>query len=116
MIRKKLLLNQIKVLYRIAPLTAGHIQHMGYNTCTFDMTQKIVPQACSGMSAFNETGDIRHDKGSPFPHVHNAQIWFNGGEVIIGNFRFRPGQNRKYRAFSYVRKTDQTDIRNQFYF
>ena len=50
-----------------------------------DMSQEARTEAMAVTSAFNEAGDVRHNKGTKVAMFDDAEIWHQSREGIVGN-------------------------------
>ena len=50
-----------------------------------DMSQEAHAEAMAVTSAFNEAGDVRHNKGTKVAMFDHPKVWHQGRERIIGN-------------------------------
>ena len=57
----------------------------------FNMPQEIVPQAPSFGCPFNDPGYICHHEASEVTVFDDAEVGFEGGEFVVGNFGFCRG-------------------------
>ena len=48
--------------------------------------EEAVAEACAFCRAFNQAGDIGHDEAVVFIDAHDAQVWMQGGEGVVGDF------------------------------
>ena len=81
--------------------------------------------SASPRCAGHETGDVheldggRHDAGrmvdlgepveARIGHRHDAHVWFDGGERVVGREAALVREGREQRGFADVRQTDDTD-------
>ena len=77
------------------------------------MTQKTIAQTVTLMGAFNQARNIGHDK-FPLVHIDNAQLGFQGGEGVIGNFRLGPGYGRQESRLTRIGQAHKPRIGHQF--
>ncbi len=84
---------------------------MNENSGSFDVPQKLVPKTLPNMSSLNQTGDIGHNK-TFLPDGHYPQMWFEGGEWVVGNFRARFRNDREQGRFAGIRKAHQPYVGN----
>ncbi len=77
------------------------------------------------MRAFDEAGQIGDDKGaakfsavatSAAIRIDYAEIWFEGCERIVGDFRTRGGNYGNQSGLAGVRETNETNIGQEFQF
>ncbi len=69
-------------------------------------------KADSLAGAFDQARNISHNKSLAAVNIHHAQMWIHGGEMVIGNLRACITDTGEKRGFSNIRKSYQTDIRD----
>ena len=113
---------------------AGHVHDVGVAEEAHDLAdgvgladvcEELVAQAFALRCAGHETGDVheldggRHDAGrmvdlgepveARIGHRHDAHVWFDGGERVVGREAALVREGREQRGFADVRQTDDTD-------
>ena len=88
-----------------------------------DMLQKANAEASALVRSFDEARKIGDDEGAAefgavaagaAVGVDDAEIWFERGERIVGDFGACGGDDGDERGFSCVGKTDEADIGEKF--
>ena len=74
------------------------------------MPQKLMAQASTLGSAFDQTGQVRHHKTLLRPHAHHTQVGVQGGEGIVGNAGARIGDGRYQSGFARIGHAQQAHI------
>src|SRR5205809_5346431 len=84
-----------------------------------NVAQKLCPQPRSGVSAFNQSGNIRNNETlyvRLFSDSDNPEIRLQRGKRIIGDLRTRGRNAGNQSGLSYVRKSDKRHVSQQFQF
>src|SRR3989344_8337843 len=71
----------------------------------FDMAEEFNSKTFAFGCVFDKAGNIGKDEV-----VIDTQVRFKGGEVVVGNFAFGPGQLVQQARLADVRKTDDADV------
>ena len=77
------------------------------------MAQKLVSQADAVAGAFNQTRDVRHNKGFFLSHLDHTQHRRQGGKVVVCNDRLCSADHRNQGRFTHIRIADQTNVCQQ---
>ena len=101
----------------------ARINKMDEEARALDVLQEADAEAGTLMRAFDEAGKIGDDEGAAefgavaagaAVGVDDAEIRFERGERIVGDFGARGGDDGDERGFSCVGKTDEADIGEKF--
>ncbi len=121
--RGKLSGNDLKIVHGIAVGSVAGVDQMRDQPRALDVPQKSDAQSSAGVRAFNQAGQIRHDKRAPaalFRWLSRSAVGGNDAEArlqrrkrIIRDFRMGRGNARDERGLSRVRKSDQAHVRQQ---
>src|SRR5688572_11386129 len=84
-------------------------QHFG----ALDMAQKLVTEAMTFVSAFNEAWHVSNDKASFIAQCDDTEIRRQRRKRVVGDLRFGRRDARDQRRLAGVGKTDQADIGKQ---
>ena len=63
--------------------------------------------------AFDDAGNVRHDKGHALVHIDDPQIGEQGGKMVVGDLGPGVGGNGKQGGFSHIGKAHQAHIRQK---
>ena len=86
---------------------------MHQQTAAVNVAKEIMSQSGAFRSAFNNTGDICHDKGYAFIHIDHTQVGKQGGKMIVGDFGPGVGGNTQQSGFAHVGEAHQAHICQQ---
>ena len=64
---------------------------MDQHFAALDMAQEIMSQAGSAARAFDEAGDVRHDKTLSVSKVNDSEARLQRREVVVCHLRLRAG-------------------------
>ena len=78
------------------------------------MTQESQSQSFTKVSPLNDTGDIRHNKRTIIPVIHDSQVRYQRCKRIIGNLRFRCRHHGQQGRFSGIRESHQSHVGKYF--
>ena len=77
--------DNVEIVGWVAAAEIRDIDEMNEQPSTFDVAQELNAQAVSFVRAFDQAGNVGHDERM-IARLDNAQIWFESGERVIGNF------------------------------
>jgi len=121
----KLAIDDFKGVDWVLVVRIARINQMNKEARALNVAEEANTEAGAFMCAFNEAGEIGHDKSaaklgavpaSAAVGIDDAEVGLERGERIVGNFRACSRDHRDQSGFSGVRKTDQADIREKFQF
>src|SRR6185369_6681390 len=78
-----------------------------------DVPQETIAKPRARMRAFNQTRNVRDDKRTKVSEIDHAEVRFQRGERVVGNLWTSRGNSRDESRLARVRKTHQTNIREQ---
>src|SRR6185503_2258569 len=78
-----------------------------------DMAKELMAEPVAFMRAFDQTGNVGDDEAAIAAQRDDAKIWRQRREWIVGNLRPRRGNHRDECRLARVRKSHESDIRQQ---
>src|SRR5580698_1230889 len=78
-----------------------------------DVLEKLIAEANSFVRPFEQSGNVDDNERFVVGDAHDAQLWFDRREGILGDFRPRRRNDRKQRRLSGIRYADDAAIRQQ---
>ena len=82
---RELLVDRLYILHGISALRAGCIHHVDQYFGALYVSQEFMPESRAVRSAFDQSGDIRHDKSIGAVQIHYAQDRVERRKVIVGD-------------------------------
>ena len=116
----QLLVDDLEVFDRVgAAGCVGDVDQMNQQAGALNVAEELGAQAGAEMRAFNEAGHIGDDEGllvGLLADGDHAEIGFEGGEGIIGDFGLGGGDAGDERGFAGIGIADQADVGQQLEF
>ncbi len=83
---------------------------MDQDARALEMLQKPMAEPVTVVRALDETGNVGHDEAAIVAQAHDAEVWRERREGIVGDLRTRRRDARNQRGLAGVGKADQADI------
>jgi hypothetical protein len=109
-------LDDFEILHGIARVRIARVDQMDDEARAFEMLEKARAEAGAFMGAFDQTGNVGDHESATHAGRgvrigrDDAEVRFESGERIRGDFWTRGGDSRNQRGFSRVREADEADV------
>ena len=91
----------------------GDIDEVDDDAGSLDVLEELDAEAVSEVCAFDETGEVCDGEGllvGPLSDGDDSEVWFEGGEGVVGDFGFGGGEARDEGGFAYVGVSDEASV------
>ena len=111
--------DDIEIVDRVAVGGVAGVNQVSKQASALDVAQEARAQSDAGVRAFDQAGEVGNDKGAagsaPLAGVggDDAEVGFERGEGIVGDFGTGSGDARDERGLANVGETDQADVGEQ---
>ena len=113
---RKLPIDDLHVLNRVAPLGGGDIHHVQKQATAVHVTQKIVTESCAVCRALDQPGNVGGNEAATFAKGDYAEIGGESGKVVARDLRLCRRDARQDRGFADTGKAEQSHVCDHFEF
>src|SRR6185437_2099199 len=112
-VRRELAIHSFVITDCIAARHRRNIDEMQQQLRALDVSQETIAQTSASVRALNQSGNIGDHESTKVTEIDNTKMRLQSRERIISDLRSRRGDSRDKRRLSRIRKTNQTNVREQ---
>ncbi|MNH12999.1 hypothetical protein D3C79_725570 [compost metagenome] len=101
---------------RAAFVQRRHVHQVQQHAGTRQVLEEADTQAGTVGSAFDQAGDVGDDEALPAVDADHAQVWHQGSERVVGDFRLGGRDRTDEGTLASVRQAQQADVGQHLHF